>query len=526
MILAGTALAATAAPVGAQTRQGITPTPAPERVEAPQPPVPGATQTLAGALLLAYRGNPTLTGQRAAQRALDENVPIARSQGLPGVNAQAQATENLIIPGNQLLAAQRQFLAQTQLSVPLYQGGAVRNGVRAAETRVEAGQARLRDTEAQLFSNAVAAYMDVIRDEAVVALNRQNVRVLEINLQASRDRFEVGDLTRTDVAQSEARLAQARAQLQQAEAQLISSRENYIGIIGEPPGRLQDPPPLPNLPATPDQAVAVALDENPGLLAARRDRDASRFDVSVARANRLPSVNATLGGSYSSFLGSIPSVAGGFNIPNSARAADAGIGVTLPIFQGGRPAAQVRQAQARESQAIENVTATERNVVAQARSAFAVYQGSLQVIESAEVAVAANRLALEGVRAENSVGTRTVLDILDAEQELLNSQVTLVTARRDAYVAGFSLLAATGNAEARDLGLGGGQLYDPEVNYRRVRARFIDFDSDPRPMPVATSTANTPSQRADVTRPLDPLLNSAVDRSTRLTTGEDAPDRQ
>lgn len=487
-------------------------------------PATEASQTLRDALLTAYRSNPTITGQRAAQRALDENVPIARSQGLPSADAQGQFQENLLLPGNRFGAAQRQLFYQTNLNVPVYQGGAVRNSVRAARTRVEAGQADLRNTEAQLFTDVVAAYMNVIRDEAVVGLNRQNVRVLEVNLRASRDRFQVGDLTRTDVAQSEARLAQARAQLQQAEAQLISSREDYVAVVGEPAGRLQDPPPLPNLPATPDQATTAALEDNPGLLAARTLREASRFDVGVARANIQPRVSATLGSGYANNLGSAGG--GGFIVPNVNRSATAGVNVTLPIFQGGRPAAQVRQAQARESQAIENVTAAERNVIAQARSAFAVYRGSLQVIESSEVAVAANRLALEGVRAENSVGTRTVLDILDAEQELLNSQVTLVTARRDAYVAGFALLAATGNAEARDLGLGGGPLYDPAVNYRRVRSRIWDFDSDPSPTAVATSTANTPAQGAQVVRSLDPLLNSAVDRSPALTTGDAAPDRQ
>jgi outer membrane protein len=471
---------------------------------------PASADTLREALLRAYQSNPQITGQRAAQRALDEDVPIRRADGLPSADAQAQVQENLVIPGNQFATAQRQLFSQTQLGVPLYQGGAVRNAVRAAETRVEAGRAQLRGTEANLFTNVVAAYMDVIRDDGVVALNRQNVRVLEVNARASRDRFEVGDLTRTDVAQSEARLALARAQLQQAEAQLIASRENYINFVGAPAGVLQDPPPLPNLPATPEQAVAVAIEDNPALQAATAERNARRFDVGVARAGRLPRVNASIGGSYSSFLGSVPSGAGGF-IQNSATAASAGLNMSLPIFQGGRPAAQVRQAQARESQAIENVTQAERNAVSQTRSALAIYRGSLEVIASSEVAVNANKLALEGVRAENGVGTRTVLDVLDAEQELLNSQVTLVTARRDAYVAGFALLAAMGNAEARDLGLGGGSLYDPTVNYRRVRRKAWDFGSDPTPAAVATGTAATPAQGAQVSRPLDPLLNSGVE---------------
>lgn len=487
---------------------------------------PAAADTLREALIKAYTDNPTITGQRAALRATDENVPIARSQGLPSLNAQGTYSENVIQASNNFLNPDRFATATTGVSIPLYQGGAVRNGVRAAETRVEAGRAQLRGTEANLFTDVVAAYMNVIRDEAIVGLNTQNVRVLDTNLTASRDRFQVGDVTRTDVAQSEARLALARAQLQSAEAQLIASRENYIGVVGAAPGRLENPPALPNLPESPDAAVARALEGNPQIAAARRQRDAARFDVGVARANRLPRIAAVGQGQYQNFLGSIPSTIVGTNIPGSATNGTLGLSLNLPLFQGGRPAAQVRQAQALESQAIEIATATERSVVAQARSAFAVYRSSQQVIASAETAVAANRLSLEGVRAENSVGTRTILDILNAEQELLNSQVTLVTARRDSYVAGFALLAAMGDAEARDLGLDGGALYDPTVNYRRVRNRINDFDSDPTPVPVAPTTAATPAQDASVTRPLDPALRSDVNRTPGLTTGAETPSRR
>jgi len=171
----------------------------------------------------------------------------------------------------------------------------------------------------------------------------------------------------------------------------------------------------------------------------------------------------------------------------------------------------VRQAQERRAQASEQVNETERGVVAQARSAYAVWKSSLEVIASSEVAVNANKLSLEGVRAENSVGNRTILDILNAEQELLNSQVTLVTARRDAYVAGFALLAAMGEAEARNLGLDGGPLYDPVANYERVRHKIWDYGSQPDPAITSTSTANTPAQGSVVTRPLDPILDAPVE---------------
>ncbi len=474
---------------------------------------PASAETLREALLKAYATNPTLTTERATLRANDENVPIARSAGLPGVNSTGGYNEN-ITDGGSNGGPQRQATAGLDLSLPVYNGGSVRNSVRAAETRVEAGRAGLRSVEADLFTNVVAVYNDVIRDESIVLLNQQNVRVLEVNLQATRDRFEVGDLTRTDVAQSEARLALAQGQLRSAEATLIGSRENYVRFVGSPPGTLEPPPVLPNLPVDPQAAVGVALVDNPALQSAQRLRDATQYDISIARAGRLPRVSVGLGANYFNNLNSIQSSStlGGFR--NDGIATTAGLNLSLPLFQGGRPAAQVRQAEARRSAAIEQVTDAERNVIAQTRSAFANWQSSLRVIESSQIAVDANRLSLEGVRAENSVGTRTILDILNAEQELLNSQVTLVSARRNAYVAGFALLAAMGRAEAADLNLEGGPLYDPTVNYKRVRNRISDWGSDGEPDPIATRTDQTPPQTSVVTpNPAlnDPALRRAVD---------------
>lgn len=473
---------------------------------------PVGAQTLRESLAKAYANNPTLTGARAQLRATDEGMPIARAAGRPSVGATADFDNNLISNGDSLTSPDRRATAGVNLSVPLFQGGLVRNNVRGAEARVQSGRAGLRGTEADLFTQVVAAYMDVIRDQSIVQLNQQNVRVLDVNLQASRDRFEVGDLTRTDVAQSEARLAIARAQLQAAEAGLISSRENYVRLVGDAPVSLEPPPALPNLPASPDAAVEVALTENPDLQSAQRLREASAFDVRVARASRSPRVSAVVGGNYNDFLGSLGSGLPGSYDQNST-AASGGLALTLPLFQGGAPAARVRQARALEGQAIERVTEAERAVIANARSSFSNWRSAEAVIQSSEVAVSANRLSLEGVRAENSVGNRTILDILNAEQELLNSQVQLVTARRDAYVAGFSLLAAMGRAEAEDLGLEGGPLYDPSVNYARSRRSFSDWSDGDAPSAVARSTASTPAQTATVGPITDPDLNRPVDRN-------------
>ncbi|MBN8807279.1 MAG: TolC family outer membrane protein [Sphingomonas sp.] len=478
--------------------------------------VPATADTLREALLAAYKNNPSLAAARAGVRATDENVAIAEAAGRPGVSVNGNYTENALNSANTFLSPQRQAQGNAQLVVPLYQGGRVANSIRGAETRVEASRAQLRGTESDLFVGVVGAYMDVIRDEAIVGLNQENVKVLEVNLQATRDRFQVGDLTRTDVAQSEARLSVARGQLETAQARLISSKESYIRLVGTPPGKLEDPPALPNLPDSADAAVDVALKSNPNLLAAQRSSDASRFDVSAARASRLPQVSGVVGGNYFNYLGSYG--AGTSPKPGqTGSAATVGLQFTLPIYQGGLPAAQERQAQERRAQALETVTDTERAVIAQTRSAYAIWKSSLEVIASSQRAVEANKLSLEGVRAENSVGNRTILDILNAEQELLNSQVTLVTAQRDAYVAGFALLSAMGEAEARDLGLDGGVLYDPLSNYKRTKRSWSDFGGKSTYVPTGTSTRGTPAQDASQQRPLDPSLNAPVD------TAPDAP---
>ncbi|WP_066794964.1 TolC family outer membrane protein [Sphingomonas soli] len=512
-LLIGASLTAIAAPAAAQTvttRAGTEKT----VTVTTSAPAPQPTTTLRDALVATYNTNPDLQGERATLRANDENVPIARSQGLPGVSSSAGFSNGIYDTDSNPLAPSRRGTLGLDVSVPLYSGGSVRNSVRAAETRVEAGRANLRGAEAEIFTQAVTAYVDVLRDESIVRLNQLNVRALTVNLQATRDRFEVGDLTRTDVAQSEARLALAESQLRQAEARLIGSRENYIRVIGMPPGVLAQPPALPNLPDDVTVAEDTALANNPNLEAAQKNRDATKFDIDVAKAGRLPKVSLGVGGDYYNYLGSVPNQAAlpaGSRTPADGFSTTLGANLTLPLFQGGRPAAQVRQAQARRAAAIEGVTFAERGVIAQARSAFATYKSALRVIESSRVAVEANRLSLEGVRAENSVGTRTILDILNAEQELLNAQVNYVTAERDAYVAGFTLLAVMGRAEAEDLGLEGGPLYDPVANYKRVRGKSWDWSDDKDPQAVGTSTRGTPTQSPAVTAPLDPLLQRPVD---------------
>jgi outer membrane protein len=250
--------------------------------------------------------------------------------------------------------------------------------------------------------------------------------------------------------------------------------------------------------------VDIALASNPDIVAINAEARAAGLDVQVARADRLPTLNAVTSSRYLNALGRADEAAGvpEGTLQNSTATAGLGVQARIPLYQGGIVGARVRQAQARQSQIIEQGIAVERSVVATTLAAFASYRAALDAIRSNEIAVAANNLALEGTRAEQSVGTRNVLDVLNAEQELLNSQVQLVSARRDAYVAGFQLLNAMGQAEAEDLGLESeGPLYDPQANYNRTVRKSSDWNESAAPAPVATRTIGPPNTQSPVTQP-------------------------
>ncbi len=459
---------------------------------------PAAADTLREALVSAYRTSPTLEAARAQLRASDETVAIERARGRPSVDASGGYTEFVLQNAASFIAPDRQVTADLGLNVPVFQGGAVRNGIRAARNRVEAGRADLRGTESFLFTRVVAAYMDVIQQEALVALAINNVEVLTTNFQATSDRFEIGDLTRTDVAQSQSRLALAVGDLEGTRANLLTARENYIALVGQAPDELEPPPPLPNLPDSPQIAVDVALANNPDLIAAVERAEAADIDIEVAGAGRLPSVSVVVGGGYQNFLGTLGAVPGQ-NVDQAATSAQAGLRLSVPLFQGGLTAARQRQATALANVALEQVIALERDIIAEVRAAYASWRAANEIIESSLVAVDAAALGLEGVRAENTVGNRTVLDILDAQRELLSARVQLITARRNAYVAGFNLLAAMGRAEARDLGLESDVvLYDPVENYDRVQGIIWDFQRDPDPVARSRRTIDIPAAGGDI----------------------------
>ena len=441
--------------------------------------------TLTDALASAYANNPDITAEQALVRQFDEGVPQALAFGRPGLAVTLSGQQS---GSGGFVDAGRVLQSQLAITQSLYRGGRTRVAVSAAESRILAARARLRATENIILVDVVTAYSDVIRYAQLVNLNANQVKVLERELQASRDRFEVGDLTRTDVAQSDARLANARSQLQVAQGQLATARNAYMRVVGRPAEDLQPVPPLPPLPRTSGQAVDLANVNNPNLLAARYDEAAARYDVTGFERQRLPTIGVNAGAGYSQYDGG----SRGTSLVSSGVPSGTSFGffsqsatlqATIPLYQAGQIGSQIRQAQERRNQLLAAIGAVGRQVAESATNAVVSLQTSRALIQSSQVAVDANTLALEGVKQENQVGTRTVLEVLNAEQELLQTRANLVSARRDEYVAGYTLLAAVGQAEGDALAVST-DTYDPTVNARAVRHKWNDFEQTPNPPPL------------------------------------------
>ncbi|UUR06974.1 TolC family outer membrane protein [Sphingomonas glaciei] len=466
-----------------------------------------AADTLRDALRATYDTSPSLNAQREALKGTDASVALAVSQARPQIAATVGLNRDLTRSG--VLVTNRSkgpiLSGGLDVNLPLFAGGRIRNSVDAAKARVEAGRAVLRAVEGDVFAEAVEAYMDVLRDRAILDLNRNQVRVLNENLRATTDLFQAGDLTRTDIAQSQARLSSASAQLALAQSRLGVSEEGYLRVIGRRPDQLASPPPLPSLPSTASEAARIAIARNPRLTNALQQARAAGLDVRVAFADRMPSLSGVLGGDYVNYVSDNP----GIGVPRSGVQTSVGLTTRIPLYQGGAPAARVRQARAAEGQLLEQTVATERTVVATARSAFMSYQASLKAIASNQDAVSANELALRGTRAERQVGSRTVIEVLNAEQELLATQVDLIAARRDAYVAGFRLLQAMGQASSEDLNLGGGSLYDPLGNYREVAGAWSDWGGAEKHEPRSTPTLKLAEAAPEPVTAEPPQLASA-----------------
>ncbi|WP_286828424.1 MULTISPECIES: TolC family outer membrane protein [Kordiimonas] len=432
-----------------------------------------SAESLEEALAAAYESNPQLMAQRAALRATDEGVSQANSGFLPSLSgtysySETKGTQTLPNGSSDIDTETDSY--QLSLSQNIFNGFRDRNAVRGAKNSVMAGRAQLQSVEQQVLLEAVTAYMNVLRDEAVVDLNKNNVQVLERQLQASQDRFRVGEVTRTDVAQSEARLEGAKSNLLTAEATLASSRAQYRRVVGHTPAGLETPTGQPTLPASLDEAIEVAMELSPGVIAARYSEKAAREDVKQASGALLPSVDA-----FARWDKNVRAGAAAANQLSGSDATTVGVQLSVPLYQGGSRYSTIRRAKQVRSQRVMEIRQAERVAQENVFVAWDQYRAAVGQIKSTEAQVRASEIALEGVRQEAYVGSRTTLDVLNAEQELLNARVALVRAQRDEAVTAYSLVSAVGKLTAKDLRLGVA-AYNPERYYDKVDTKFIGTD--------------------------------------------------
>jgi outer membrane protein len=422
---------------------------------------PASAESLTEALAAAYRDNPNLNAQRASLRATDEGVPQALSGYRPTVSGSASA-------GWQDVSGVGTFyprMISLTVQQPIFLGFRTTNSVKMAETAVLAGREILRNTEQTTLLDAVTAYMNVILAQALVSIRAQNIDFLTEQVRAARDRLNVGEGTRTDVAQTEAALQLGRSTYSAAIAQLSAARATYQQVIGHAPknlGKLRSIDKL--LPKSAEAGIATGRARHPAILAAAYNIDIASFNVRVLEGQLLPSV--TLDGTLSRTIDQ--------QGPGTGRVDSASVMARLnvPIYQGGLPSAQVRQAKETLGQRrIEQDAARD-----QVRQAIVATWGSLEAakaqIAATNAQVSAEQLVLSGVIEERKVGQRTTLDVLTAQQDLLDARVLQVTAQRDRVVAAFSLLAAIGGLDAVNLGLPV-QRYEPTAHYEQVRDKWF-----------------------------------------------------
>jgi len=446
-----------------------------------------SAETLQETLISVYNKNPQLLAARARLREVDETYIQARAQGRPNVTASGQ-TALSYITGNVSPAAlptpgqptaigrvsqtYTPSAAQVEIIQPLYQGGRVRALKSQAKAGIFAQRELLRATETQLFLAAASTYLDIQLAEETTRVRRENVRVLARQSLASQERFEVGQGTRTDIAQSEARLANAESSLAQAQAQLQSVRASYRRLVGRAPLDLQ-PVPTFAMPKTLEQALKTARENNPELLASYFNEQAGEAAIDVAKAAGRPTVS--LGGVAGAQRGQL------FGLED-AETAEIRAQFSIPIFSGGINKSRIRQAKQAKTRLRFETRDRERAVVEQVTQAWAQKEAARQNLISSRKQVEAAELAFEGVKLEQEVGSRSQLDVLDAEREVLNARLAAINTRKTFGVTKFRLLAAMGGFDSESIRLRYETIYDPEANFERVETdgfkKFTDKIDD------------------------------------------------
>jgi outer membrane protein len=433
---------------------------------------PVLADTIEAALVRAYQNNPQLNAQRASVRATDENVPQALSGYRPRVALTASAgfqyTDTNTTAGGSPTAIARTEIHGTNaprsagltVSQTLFNGQQTANRTRAAESQVSGSREALRVLEQTVLFSGATIYMDYLRDSAIVEVQRSNTRVLEQTLKQTRDRFNVGEVTRTDVAQSEAQLAAGKTQQLTAESNLTTTRSNFRRIIGNDPVALAPGSPVDRyLPGTLPSAVDLSLIENPNVTAAMFGIDVNYLQVKVNEGALLPTVTlqASVQQSYEQTL----TIFRSFGASAIAQ-------LSVPVYQGGAEYALIRQSKETLAQQRLVLEQTRDQTRANVVTAWGQLVAGKAQVASAQSQVTASEIALNGVREEAKAGQRTTLDVLNAQQALVNARVALVTAQHDRVVASYAVLNAVGRLSPQVLNLAT-TVYDPSVHYQQVR---------------------------------------------------------
>jgi outer membrane protein len=429
-------------------------------------------QTLAESLSTAYQHNPALNAQRARLRAVDEQVPQALSGFRPTISAFAETGPRWVDSNEESIVGNedRELFPRTvggSFQQPVYRGGQTTAAVRGAENLVRAERARLLSAEQEVLLRAAVAYSDVFRDQAVLELTIRNEQRLARQLEATRDRFQVGEVTRTDVSQAEARLARATAERIGAEGELAASRATFRNIVGTTPALLSRPPLPEGMPTSLAVANALATDWNPSVTTAEFEQRSAFDAIDQVRGELLPQVSV-----IGRLQRDVEAARGGSRFDS----AEILVNLTVPLYQSGAVYSRLREAKQTATEQRRRLDQTQNDAVENATRAWNALETAAAEIGSLTKQVEANQIALEGVEREAEVGARTVLDVLDAQQELLDSQVSLVRAERDEVVAAFQLKSALGQLTARQLQLPV-EYYDPEEHYRQVRNAWVGGSS-------------------------------------------------
>ncbi len=429
-------------------------------------------QTIFEALSSAYQTNPTLQAQRAYLRSVDENVAIAKSGfrptlALTGSYTDASVDSN-VEPKNQ---DNDETVIAATISQPLFSGFSTVNSVKSADSTVRAQQNALYNVEQTVFLDASTAYLDVLQNQAIVDLQKNNEKLLKKRLDETVERFNVGEVTRTDVSQARARYSQARSDRIAAEGDLEASKSVYTKIIGSKPDKLSSPQINDFLPKTFDEALEYTKANNYALKAAKETLNAKVYDVSAKTGELLPQVS--LNGSLSNTQTSGDMYAEDPDVDS----AEIGVNMTIPLYEAGETRAKIRQSKYLKWQAQEQVLEAERKAIADVTSAWEYMVANRAKIKSIKDQVKANEIALDGVQKEEALGNRTILDVLDAYQELLNSNVEEVKARRNYYVSGMNVLMAMGKLTAEDLKLGV-DIYNPKKYYKETKDKWLSLSVD------------------------------------------------